>query len=60
MDVAVAHYTSRILRRSLGAWHKVTRQAKAERRQEEQKLVQREKMAALLLAATAKAAEKQK
>ena len=59
MDVAVEHHTSRMLRRSLWAWHKVTRQAKAERRRETERLAHREKMAALIQAATAKA-EKQR
>ena len=59
MDVAVEHHTSRMLRRSLWAWHKVTRQAKAKRRRETERLAHREKMAALIQAATAKA-EKQR
>ena len=59
MDLAVGHQTSRMLRKSLWAWHKVTRQAKAERRREAERLAHREKMAALIQAATAKA-EKQR
>ena len=58
MDVAVGHHTARLLQRSLGAWHKVTRQAKSEKRQEAERLAHRQKMIALLQAATAKA-EKQ-
>ena len=55
IDIAVGHHVSRILQRSLGAWHKLTRLTKIEKRQEEERLTQRAKMAALLQAATAKA-----
>jgi hypothetical protein len=60
MDAAVGHHTSRLLWRLLWAWHKFTRQAKAERTQEAERLAHREKMASLILAATAKAEKQQR
>lgn len=59
MEVAVEHHNYRVLVRSLEAWHRLTRQAKTERRQEEERLAYRAKMAALLQVAAAKA-EKQR
>ena len=60
MDAAVGHHTSRLLWRSLWAWHKVTRQAKAERTREIERLAHREKMASLIQAATVRAEKKQR
>ena len=51
------HCAYRILKRSLWAWHRVTRQANAERRQKESKQSYRAKMAAFLQVASAKAEE---